>query len=49
MRPGDDSIVDIVECFGMESRMLCGLAENYMVVKIWLELFSAWIWFVWSR
>jgi len=26
--------VDIVECFGMESRMLCGLAENYLVVKI---------------
>jgi len=38
-----------IECFDMESMMLCGLSENYIVVRIWLELFSAWIGFLWSR
>jgi len=47
MRSNDDSLVDIVECFGMESRMLCGLVGNYMVVRIRVELFNAWIWFKW--
>jgi len=46
MRPSDESLMNIVDCFGMESRMLCGLAENYIVVRIRLELFSAWIGFV---
>jgi len=33
----------------MESRILCKLAEKYMLVGIWLELLGIWIWLGWSR